>query len=124
MGRTRRSLHQCCCERCHDEPGGEVAKLHTFINRFLAILDERGRRLFAGVVFQMNHGLPTKFDRHREWKGRLAQTARITGLRPRTILKGHKEMQEPDLLTRGRIGIRKEGGGRKRADRPTDGSKH
>ena len=55
MGRKQRRLHECRCPVCRDNKSwkDDEKRLHAFINRLLAVSDERSRRLIAGVVWQM-----------------------------------------------------------------------
>jgi hypothetical protein len=95
----RRPLYQCCCSTCQNHPKGGVAGDHQAINRVLVLLDERQRRLFAGLLAM------------RRGHGGILAVAEITGLSRTTIRRGLAELQRGVGLTR--RGIRKPGGGRK-----------
>jgi hypothetical protein len=97
--KVRRPIHQCCCPACLNHPKGGVAADHQAINRVLALLDERQRRLFAGLLAM------------RRGHGGILVVAEITGLSRTTIRRGLAELRRGVGLTR--RCIRKPGGGRK-----------
>lgn len=97
--KVRRPICQCCCLACQNHPKGGVAADHQAINRVLAMLDERQRRLFAGLLAM------------RRGHGGILAVAEITGLSRTTIRRGLEELRRGVGLTRRRI--RKPGGGRK-----------
>ena len=98
-----RSTYQCPCEACRQQPAGSVALDHQAINRVMALLDERQRRLFAGLLaWRRGHG------------GILA-LAQMTGLSRTTIRRGIAELRSGIGLADGRI--RRAGGGRKRLEK-------
>jgi DeoR/GlpR family transcriptional regulator of sugar metabolism len=71
----------------------------------LASLDERGRRLFAGLLArQRGHG-------------GVVALARITGLSRTTIRRGLVEVEQDGTPAASRV--RRPGGGRKRAEKKT-----
>jgi hypothetical protein len=91
----------CSCPTCRHKqhPDDKTRTLHELILRFLCTQNERGRRLFAGLVLQWN-------DMNEKL------TVQITGLHPHTIRKGLSELSSRDyrkLSDEGRI--REEGGG-------------
>ena len=45
--RKGKRLHRCSCPSCKSRRHPEVAEYHRSINRVMAELDERSRRLFA-----------------------------------------------------------------------------
>ena len=47
---VHRTIHQCPCQDCQYHRKGTVALDHQAINRVLALLDERQRRLLAGLL--------------------------------------------------------------------------
>jgi hypothetical protein len=96
---VHRPIYQCCCLACQEHPKGYVAVDHQAINRVLAMLDERQRRLFAGLLAM------------RRGHGGILQVAGITGLSRTTIRRGTAELRRGVGLTRQRI--RQTGGGRK-----------
>ena len=95
----RRPIYQCCCSACQNHPKGGVAADHQAINRVLALLDERQRRLFAGLLAM------------RRGHGGILAVAEITGLSRTTIRRGRAELRRGVGSTLQRI--RKPGGGRK-----------
>ena len=97
--RPLRRPHRCSCPECLQHPHGATAGVHRDINRLLATLDERRRRLFVALLARQ-HG-----------RGAIRQLARITGLGRNTIRRGLREWQQPSLIPGGRI--RRKGGGRK-----------
>jgi hypothetical protein len=72
------------------------------MNQFLALVDERSRRLSAAFL-ALQHG-----------RGGLAKVARITGLSLHTLRRGRQELLKPEPLAPDRI--RRPGGGRKRVE--------
>ena len=72
---------------------------HRAINRVMAELDERGRRLFAGILARQ-HG-----------HGGIQQVAEITGLSRVTIRRGLRESERGQAEFSDRV--RRPGGGRK-----------
>ena len=100
--RKQRQARLCKCPKCNEYPfDSKTADLHHFINRFMSLHEERGRRLFAGLLLAWNGGDDKA----------LGLTAAITGLDPRTITKGLAELQASSLPPLG--WSRREGGGRK-----------
>jgi hypothetical protein len=101
--RKRYVEHLCRCPTCRDKGNTDekTRTKHNLINRFICTQDERGRRLFAGLLLQLNDG-----DRFL--------TTKITGIAPATLIKGLNELSTRDyrkLSDEGRTRI--EGGGRK-----------
>jgi hypothetical protein len=102
---VRRSVYHCPCEECHRQPLGCSAQDHQAINQVMALMDERQRRLFAGLLaWRRGHG------------GILA-VAQITGLSRTTIRRGIEELRRGVGPADGRI--RAAGGGRKRLEKKT-----
>jgi hypothetical protein len=95
----RRPIYQCPCEACRQNPKGATALDHQSINRVMSLLDERQRRLFAGL-FAWRRG-----------HGGILTVARITGLSRNTVRRGIKELRCGVASTTGLI--RRVGGGRK-----------
>lgn len=95
----RRPIVVCACADCRCFPHSEVARDHRAINRVMALLDERQRRLFAGLL--------ARTDVH----GGIVAIAQITGLSRTTIRRGIAELRRGSAG--GRKRIRKRGGGRK-----------
>jgi hypothetical protein len=96
---VQRSAHQCQCPSCQTASLEEVARDHEAINRVVAGLDERQRRLFAGLLAL------------RQGHGGIIAVAQITGLSRTTIRRGIQELQAGlgDADDR----IRRPGGGRR-----------
>ena len=95
MADQLRFVHPCCCPDCHCGTESEVADYHAAINAVLAGLDERHRRLFAGLLASDHgHGGVTL----------------LTGLSRTTILRGLRELADGIALGPGRV--RRPGGGR------------
>jgi DNA-binding phage protein len=80
-----------------------VARDHRAINRVVALLDERQRRLFAGLL--------ARADGH----GGIVKIAEITGLSRTTIRRGISELSEGSTLDAERV--RQRGGGRKAVEK-------
>jgi hypothetical protein len=76
-----RIIQQCRCEECLALPSGETALDHAAINRILATLDERQRRLLAGLLAL------------RRGRGGILTLATITGLSRTTIRRGIAELR-------------------------------
>jgi hypothetical protein len=99
----QRAVYQCPCSDCLGQPLGETAREHEAINRVVAALDERQRRLFAGLLAL------------RRGHGGIVAVARITGLDRTTIRRGLAELRSGVGPLEG--GIRKAGGGRPRIEK-------
>ena len=97
--RKRKQFHRCRCRQCKSRRHPEVAEYHRSINRVMSELDERSRRLFAGL-------LARQFGR-----GGKQLVLEITGLSRMTIDRGLRECDasQPGELDR----VRRAGGGRK-----------
>jgi hypothetical protein len=95
-------IHRCSCPTCCREPYGAVAREHQAINRLVARIDERSRRLVVG------------FLAHRHGRGGIALLERITGLDRNTIARGRRELDSTDTLPAGRV--RRAGAGPKRVE--------
>src|ERR1700736_6157382 len=94
----RRASYHCPCSDCLNAPSGETARDHAAINRLAATLDERQRRLFAGLLAL------------RRGRGGIVTLAKITGLSRMTIRRGLTELRSGVGAIEGRV--RKTGGGR------------
>lgn len=99
----RRKVHVCRCQRCRRVPRGRVAQEHRAINRIVAILDERGRRLFVGLLAG------------QKGRGGVMSLAETTGMSRTTIRRGWLEIQKAIPEVRGRV--RRPGAGRKRIEK-------
>jgi hypothetical protein len=99
----RKRIHRCCCRDCRSRRDTEVVAQHRAINRVMAELDERSRRLFVGILArQRGHG-------------GIQQVARITGLSRMTIRRGWHESERGQAESSDRV--RRPGGGRKRVEK-------
>ena len=94
----QRAIYLCPCSDCLNSPSGETSRDHAAINRLVAALDERQRRLFAGLLAL------------RRGRGGIVALARITGLSRMTIRRGLAELRSGVGPVDDRI--RKPGGGR------------
>lgn len=89
--RPPRRPHRCGCPPCQAHPRGATAHAHRDINRLLATLDERCRRLFVAFLARA------------QGRGAIRRLARVTGLSRNTIRRGLREWQQPALIPRHRI---------------------
>jgi hypothetical protein len=76
-----RTSTRCRCQECLSQPSGETAQDHAAINRVLDTLDERRRRLLAGLLAL------------RRGRGGIVTLATITGLSRTTIRRGIAELR-------------------------------
>jgi len=97
--KPERPIHVCKCDDCRQHPQGATAKLHASINRVVAELDEKARRLFAGLYAS------------QLGRGGVQLMAAITGIHRATIWRGRRELKDTRKATDGRV--RAPGGGRK-----------
>lgn len=98
-----RKVHRCRCRECRSRINPEIAEYHRCINRVMVELDERSRRLFAGVLA-------------RQWgRGGIQRVVQITGLNRMTIRRGLRECEDAQGIDGDRI--RRPGGGRKRVEK-------
>ena len=97
-----RAVHQCGCSSCQSRDS-DVVDYHGSINRILAELDERNRRLFAGMLAR------------QIGRGGIARIVEITGISRMTVRKGLRECEAGQPVEGGRI--RKTGGGRQRIEK-------
>lgn len=80
-----------------------MQEVHAQMNFFLSTLDERQRRLFAGLeASKLGHGGDRRF-------------ATITGLDVKTIAKGRQELAQAEASER----VRSTGGGRLQVEKKT-----
>jgi hypothetical protein len=79
-----RMAYQCPCVECRERPRGPSAQDHAAINRVLSLLDERQRRLLAGLLAE------------RRGHGGVIAVARMTGLSRTTIRRGLVELRRGD----------------------------
>lgn len=97
--RKRKRVHRCSCRACKSRRDSEVVEYHRAINRVIVELDERSRRLFAGLLAR------------QLGRGGIQRVLEITGFSRVTIRRGLRECDEsqPTDLDR----VRRAGGGRK-----------
>ena len=96
-------IHRCCCRGCRLRSDSDLVAYHRAINRVMAELDERSRRLFAGIVArQRGHG-------------GIQLVEEITGLTRVTIRRGLRESERGQAMSSDRV--RRPGGGRKRVEK-------
>ncbi len=78
--KKNRPVYKCCCHKCVEQPSGETALLHASINRLVAVLDEKHRRQFVGLLAsQLGHG-------------GIQKLSKITELHRETIRRGKREI--------------------------------
>lgn len=95
----RKRIHWCRCRGCRSRSDTELLAQHGAINRVMTELDERGRRLFAGILAR------------QQGRGGIQQVAEITGLSRMTIRRGWRESERGQGASSDRV--RRPGGGRK-----------
>ena len=96
---ARRVIYPCPCVSCRHDPQSAVALDHAAINRVMALLDERQRRLFAGLLAR------------RRGHGGSVDVATITGLSRTTVRRGIDELRRGTAAAGDRL--RQPGGGRR-----------
>ena len=101
--RKRKRIHRCHCRVCRSRRDAEVIEYHRSINRVLVELNERSRRLFAGVLAR------------QIGRGGLQRVHEITGLSRGTIRRGLRESEQVAPHASGRIRVA--GGGRKAVEK-------
>jgi DNA-binding phage protein len=95
----RKRIHRCRCRVCRSRSDSESVAYHRAIHRVMAELDERSRRLFAGLLARQGG------------HGGIQQVAEITGLSRITIRRGLRESERGQAESSSRV--RRRGGGRK-----------
>ena len=100
-------VHSCGCSICRLHPYGQVAREHRALNRLVASVDERARRLLVGFLAR------------QQGHGGIAALARITGLDRNTIARGQRELRQRPRARGQRI--RRQGAGRPRAETTVPG---
>ena len=95
MARTK--IRECECDDCRCR-GSETRDYHRSINRVIAELDERSRRLFAGMLAR------------QMGRGGVTRVFEITGLSRVTIRRGLTECESGQDIESDRV--RRRGGGR------------
>ena len=95
----QKAVHVCVCPVCRTGSDRARVEFHRAINRVVVELDERGRRLFAGLLARQ-HG-----------RGGIQLVSLITGLDRKTVRRGLREIKRRGHSNNERI--RRTGGGRK-----------
>lgn len=91
-----RSPHICQCTTCVEQPTSATAQLHQQINQLAALLNEKDRREFVGLLAR------------QLGRGGVTILAEVTGLDRNTIRRGQQELASNDFSDR----VRCKGGGR------------
>lgn len=91
-----RSPHICQCTTCVEQPSSATAQLHQQINQLAALLNEKDRRQFVGLLAR------------QLGRGGVTLMAKVTGLDRNTIRRGQGELTASDFSDR----VRHKGGGR------------
>jgi len=86
----------CTCPQCQREPVEDTLGWHTQMKWFAGQLDEKQKRLFAGL------------EANRLGRGGQQVVAEILGLTTRTVRRGQREVEEGEAFP----GIRRAGAGR------------
>lgn len=89
-------IYRCRCDECKGK-NLEMLDYHRSVNRVIAELDERSRRLFAGMLAR------------QIGRGGIARVVEISGMSRMTIRRGLRECESGQSIDSGRI--RKPGGG-------------
>jgi hypothetical protein len=103
---TEKTVHQCQCDVCQAGTDRDTIQHHRQMNLFLSRLNEPQRRWYVGLLSQKPGG-----DSDR-------QLSLITGLDEETIRRGRREL-EADLTNVPNDRQRREGGGRRSAEKKT-----
>ena len=102
----KRFEHKCHCVPCRRHPQSVAAKEHRSINRMVAVLNEKSRRRFVGLL-ALQRG-----------RGGIEHLSQITGLSRPTVRRGRGEVQRVERSTEsGRV--RKAGAGQPRVEKNT-----
>ena len=101
--KTNEKAHRCQCQECQHYPRGKTAKLHRGLNNLVASLDEKHRRMVAGL-WSLQLG-----------RGGIQRIADITGLSRPTIARGQREAMLGSARSTQRL--RQPGGGRLRVEK-------
>ncbi len=99
-------VHRCACRACAAGSDPALARRHHQINLLLSRMTEPQRRWYVGTLADAPHA-PT-----------ISELARITGLDPKTIQLGRRELAD-DLAAHPPTRQRRPGGGRPRAEKKT-----
>lgn len=88
--------HNCQCAKCVASPRAATAQLHQQINQLAAMLNEKDRRQFVGLLAR------------QLGRGGVTIMAEVTGLDRNTIMRGQRELTGSEFSER----VRHKGGGR------------
>ena len=91
-----KSPHNCQCAKCLASPTATTAQLHQQINQLAAMLNEKDRRQFVGLLAR------------QLGRGGVTIMAEVTGLNRNTIRRGQRELADSEFSER----VRRKGGGR------------
>jgi hypothetical protein len=97
----KQPAHKCECPECQQPGSNPIKEMHADMNFLLSTLDERQRRLYAGL------------ESKKIGYGGDQQIAMITGLSVNTIAKGRRELEQAEGSDR----IRAPGGGRLKVEK-------
>ena len=107
----RKRVHPCGCQECasRSRRNRDIVEYHRSVNRVMVELDERSRRLFAGLLARQLR------------RGGVLRVSEITGLSRVTIYRGLRECEQsqPAELDR----VRRAGGGRRLIEKKVRTSK-
>src|SRR5688572_23802352 len=106
MSEPRPTIHPCACSVCTAETDAALARRHHQINLLLSRMTEPQRRWYVATLADDPQG-PS-----------VAELARITGLDPKTIQLGRRELAG-DLADHPPTRQRRPGGGRPCAEKKT-----
>ena len=99
-----KGIHECKCTQCQQDGEHSERKQHEQINLLASRLDEQSRRWYVALEsYKIGHG-------------GVKQMSLITGMDPKTIWRGRKEL-DAELEGRPTDRIRLEGGGRSRVEK-------
>jgi hypothetical protein len=105
---VRVEVHRCDCEACRGRGHTAIKRSHRQLNLVLAYADERQRRWVAAL------------ESLRVGRGGIEAVAQITGLDPKTIRRGQRELSGREPLP-ARSRIRRVGAGRPTAEKKIRG---
>jgi hypothetical protein len=91
-----KSPHNCQCAKCVISSSTATAQLHQQINQLAAMLNEKDRRQFVGLLAR------------QLGRGGVTLMAGVTGLNRNTIMRGQRELVDSEFSER----VRRKGGGR------------
>ena len=96
MTEKQRKSHSCQCAKCVEHSTEATTQLHQQINQLAAMLNEKDRRQFVGLLAR------------QLGRGGVTIMAEVTGLNRNTIMRGQGEIAASDFNDR----VRTKGGGR------------